>query len=120
MRAVVLDSYGGPEVLTIREVPDPEPGPEEVLVDVVATAVNRADLLQRMGLYPGPPMVDEIPGLEFAGVVASVGSRVLDAAEGDAVMGIVAGGSYAERLVTHERTLLPLPSTVPQNPVCLR
>lgn len=113
MRAVVLDSYGGPEVLTIREVPDPEPGPEEVLVDVVATAVNRADLLQRMGLYPGPPMVDEIPGLEFAGVVASVGSRVLDAAEGDAVMGIVAGGSYAERLVTHERTLLPLPSTVP-------
>lgn len=113
MRAVVLDSYGGPEVLTLREVPDPDPGPEEVLIDVVATAVNRADLLQRMGLYPGPPMVDEIPGLEFAGVVAAVGSRVLDTAEGDAVMGIVAGGAYAERLVTHERTLLPLPSTVP-------
>jgi len=112
MRAVVLDSYGGPEVLTIREVPDPVPGPDEVLVDVVATAVNRADLLQRMGLYPGPPMVDEIPGLEFAGVIAAVGSRVLDAAEGDAVMGIVAGASYAERLVAHERTLLPLPSTV--------
>ncbi len=113
MRAVVLDSYGGPEVLTLREVPDPVPGPEEVLIDVVATAVNRADLLQRMGLYPGPPMVDEIPGLEFAGVVAAIGSRVLDTAEGDAVMGIVAGGAYAERLVTHERTLLPLPSTVP-------
>ncbi len=80
---------------------------------MVATAVNRADLLQRMGLYPGPPMVDEIPGLEFAGVVAAIGSRVLDTAEGDAVMGIVAGGAYAERLVTHERTLLPLPSTVP-------
>lgn len=113
MRAVVLESYGGPEVLTLRDVPDPEPGPEEVLIDVVSTALNRADILQRMGLYPGPPMLFEIPGLEFAGVVAGVGDRVVDAREGDAVMGIVGGGAYAERLVTHERTLLPVPSTVP-------
>ena len=76
MRAVVLQEKGGPEVLRMLEVPDPEPGPEEVLVDVVSTAVNRADLLQRMGLYPGPPMVHEIPGLEFAGRVAAVGERV--------------------------------------------
>ena len=73
MRAVVLQEKGGPEVLRMLEVPDPEPGPEEVLVDIVSTAVNRADLLQRMGLYPGPPMVHEIPGLEFAGRVVAIG-----------------------------------------------
>lgn len=115
MRAVVLESYGGPEALTIREVPDPSPGPDEVLVDVVATALNRADLLQRMGLYPDPfPTADhEIPGMEFAGRVAAVGERVRDAAVGDEVMGIVADGAYAERLVTHARQVLPIPATVP-------
>ena len=74
MRAIVLDTHGGPEVLTLREVPEPVPGPEEVLVEVAATAVNRADLLQRMGLYPGPPMPHEIPGLEFAGTVVESAS----------------------------------------------
>ena len=112
MRAVVLESYGGPEVLTIREVPDPVPGPEEVLVELAATALNRADLLQRMGLYPGPPMPAEIPGMEFSGTVIGLGDRVLDAAVGDQVMGIVGGGSYAERLTTHERMLLPVPASV--------
>ena len=114
MRAVVLETYGGPEALTIREVPDPSPGPDEVLVDVVATALNRADLLQTMGLYPDPfPTGDhEIPGMEFSGRVAAVGTRVRDAAVGDEVMGIVAGGAYAERLVTHARQVLPIPSTV--------
>jgi len=73
MRAVVLDEHGDVDVLVIRDVPDPVPGPEEVLVDVVATALNRADLLQRMGFYPGPPMPFEIPGMEFAGTVAAVG-----------------------------------------------
>ena len=97
MRAVVLQEKGGPEVLRMLEVPDPEPGPEEVLVDVVSTAVNRADLLQRMGLYPGPPMVHEIPGLEFAGRVAAVGERVFEHAVGDLVMGINNGGCYAEK-----------------------
>ena len=77
MRAVVLRSHGGPECLVIEEVPEPVVGPEEVLVDVAATALNRADLLQVMGLYPNPrPAELEIPGLEFAGTVVSVGARV--------------------------------------------
>jgi putative PIG3 family NAD(P)H quinone oxidoreductase len=112
MRAIVLNSYGGPEVLELADVPAPEPGPDEVLVDVVATALNRADLLQRMGLYPGPPMEHEIPGLEFSGHVARVGQRVRSVEPGQPVMGIVAGGSYAEQLVTHERMLLPVPEGV--------
>ena len=112
MRAVVLESYGGPEVLTIRDVPDPVAGPEEVLVDVVATAVNRADLLQRMGLYLGPPMLHEIPGLEFAGRVAAVGERVDAAIVGSEVMGIVGGGGYAERVVVPERQLMGVPPVV--------
>lgn len=111
MRAVVLRSHGGPEVLTIEEVPDPVPGPDEVLVDVAATALNRADLLQRMGLYPDPRRVQpEIPGLEFAGTVAAVGPRVTMWQPGDRVMGIEAGGGYAERIATHERQLLAVPA----------
>ena len=113
MRAIVLESYGGPEVLHLREVPPPTPGPEEVLVDVVSSALNRADLLQRMGLYPGPPMPNEIPGMEFSGVVSAVGERVTATRVGATVMGIVGGGAYAEQLVTHERMLLDLPSSVP-------
>ena len=74
MRAVVLHQHGGPEVLTLEEVADPVPGPEEVVIDVVATALNRADIIQRMGGYPDPRgRVPEIPGLEFAGVVSAVG-----------------------------------------------
>lgn len=113
MRAVVLESHGGPEVLTIRNVPDPIPGPDEVLVDVAATALNRADLLQRMGLYPGPPMDHEIPGLEFSGTVSAVGRRVTTVEPGTSVIGIVSGGSYAERLVTHELMVLPAPRALP-------
>lgn len=112
MRAVVLESYGGPEVLTLRSVPDPSPGPEEVLVRVAATAVNRADLLQRMGLYPGPPMDHEIPGLEFSGTVVAVGERVTLRQVGDPVMGIVGGGAYAELLVVHERQTMRVPRGV--------
>lgn len=112
MRAIVLDGYGGPEVLTMTEVHDPVPGPEEVRVRLAATAVNRADLLQRMGLYPGPPMPREIPGLEFAGTVVEVGERVVDRAVGDAVMGVVGGGAYAEQLVVHERQTMVVPEGV--------
>jgi NADPH2:quinone reductase len=112
MRAVVLRSHGGPEVLQIEEVPDPVPGPEEVLVDVVATALNRADLLQRLGLYPGPPTALEIPGLEYAGRVAAVGERVVALRPGDEVMGIVGGGAYAERLAVHERQTVRVPAGV--------
>ena len=113
MRAVVLEEKGGPEVLQIREVPDPVPGPDELLVDVVSTAVNRADLLQRMGLYPGPPAAHEIPGLEFAGRVAAVGERVTEHAVGDAVMGIQNGGCYAEKLTVPERQAMAVPDALP-------
>lgn len=118
MRAVVLEQYGGPEVLEVKDVPDPVPGPEEVLVDVVASALNRADLLQRQGLYPSPPTPGglagiEIPGLEFAGRVAAVGERVRLWAPGDAVMAVTGVACFAERTVAHERQLLAVPGGVP-------
>ena len=109
MRAVVLEEYGGPEVLVVREVPDPVAGPEEIEVAISATALNRADLLQRRGLYPGPPMDHEIPGMEFSGTVSAVGPRVTRWAVGDPVMGIVGGGAYAEKLVIHERQAMAVP-----------
>ena len=112
MRAVVITEKGGPEVLVVQEVPDPVPGPEEVLVDVVTSAVNRADLLQRRGLYPGPLADHEIPGLEFAGRVGAVGERVSAHAVGDAVMGIVGGGGYAERVAVHERQAMAVPAAL--------
>jgi putative PIG3 family NAD(P)H quinone oxidoreductase len=115
MRAIVLKSHGDPDVLTLAEVPDPEPGPEEVVVEIVATALNRADVLQRMGFYPepGPAREHEIPGMELSGTVVARGSRVTMWREGDEVMGIVTGGAYAERVVSHERMLLPVPQPVP-------
>lgn len=114
MRAVVIESYGDPDVLTVVDVSDPEPGPEEVLVAVRATALNRADLLQRRGLYPepGPKRRYEIPGMELAGTVAALGPRVSEWRVGDEVMGIVSGGAYAELVTVHERQLLPVPPEV--------
>lgn len=113
MRAVVLRSHGGPECLTIEDVPEPVVGPEEVLVDVAATALNRADLLQVMGLYASPrPAELEIPGLEFSGTVINVGPRVTQWKRGDQVMAIDAGGAYAERISVHERQLMAVPSRV--------
>lgn len=111
MRAVVLTEYGGPEVLRVGEAPDPEPGPEDVLVRVHATALNRADLLQRTGRYPqpGPRAAHEIPGLEFAGIVETVGPRVTLHKPGDRVMGLLAGGGYASLVATHERMAIPVP-----------
>lgn len=113
MRAVVLNEYGGTEVLKLSEVPDPVAAPDEVVVEVVATALNRADLLQRRGRYPGPPMEHEIPGMELSGRVVEVGSRVAEWSTGDEVMGIVGGGAYAERISVHERQLMPVPTSVP-------
>ncbi len=104
--------HGGPEVLTLRDVPDPSPGPDEVVVEVVATALNRADLLQRRGFYPGPPMAHEIPGMELSGRVAELGERATQWQIGDAVMGIVGGGAYAERIAVHERQLMAVPDSV--------
>lgn len=113
MRAVVLGSHGGPEVLEIRDVPQPEPSPDEVLVRIVATALNRADLLQRMGLYPGPPMAHEIPGMELSGEVIACGHRVSARRVGDEVMAIVGGGAYAEQIAVHEHQVMPVPASVP-------
>lgn len=114
MRAIVLTEHGGPEVLRIDEIPDPVPGTEEILVDVAATAVNRADVLQRMGLYPDPRhgAVHEVPGLEFAGTVAELGPGASRWEIGDSVMGIVAGGGYAEKVVVHERQAMRVPASV--------
>lgn len=108
---MVLAEYGGPEVLAVTEVESPVPSADEILVDVAATALNRADLLQRMGAYPNPfPDGPEIPGLEFAGTVSAVGARVRSWKPGDAVMGIVSGGAYAEQLVVHERQAMAVPA----------
>ncbi len=113
MRAVVLRSHGGPEVLGIEDIAAPEPGADEILVRVRATSLNRADLLQRMGFYPNPfPDEFEIPGLEFAGTVIKVGERVRQWGIGDEVMGIVSGGAYAEQLVVHERQAMSVPKLI--------
>jgi putative PIG3 family NAD(P)H quinone oxidoreductase len=112
MRAVTLSGAGGPEVLGWGEVPDPVCRPGEVLVDVVATAVNRADLLQRAGNYPPPPGASEILGLECSGVVSEVGAGVTGWTVGDEVCALLAGGGYAERVAVPAGQLLPRPSGV--------
>ncbi len=114
MKAIVIKEYGGPEVLELRNVSQPVGGPEDVVVAVKAVALNRADLLQRMGLYPQPgPKPDvEIPGLEFAGEVAEVGSRSQGFTVGDRVMGILSGGGYAERVVVNHRLLTRVPDVL--------
>ena len=111
MRAVVLRSHGGPDVLQFEDVASPIIGEQDILVTVAATALNRADLLQRMGFYPNPfPSGPEIPGLEFAGTVAAIGEKVTAWSIGDRVMGITSGGAYAEQLAIHERQAMAVPS----------
>jgi len=113
MKAVVLRAHGGTEVLQFEDIPSLVPGDSEIVVTVHATALNRADLLQRMGLYPNPfPEEFDVPGLEYAGVVARVGSKVTKWSPGDHVMGIVAGGAYAEEVRVHERQVMPVPASV--------
>jgi NADPH:quinone reductase len=110
MRAIVIDRPGGPEVLELRDEPLPAPGPGEVLVRVHATAVNRADLLQRAGRYPAPADAPQhIPGLEYAGEIDAVGVDASRWRAGDRVMGLVGGGSYAEYLITHEDEAVAVP-----------
>jgi NADPH:quinone reductase len=111
MRAITIREPGGPDVLELRDVPVPEPAADEVLVRVHATAVNRADLLQRAGRYPAPAGVPaDIPGLEYAGTVAAVGAAVERWRTGDRVMGLVGGGSYAEYIVTHADEAVSIPA----------
>lgn len=111
MRAVVIPRPGEPEVLTVADAPTPEPGAGEIRVRVRAAGVNRADLLQRRGRYPAPPgWPQEIPGLEYAGVVDAVGPGVAEWSAGARVMGLVGGGGYAEYVVVHEREAIPIPA----------
>ncbi|MDQ1666825.1 MAG: hypothetical protein QOH75_2856 [Actinomycetota bacterium] len=115
MKAIVVSEPGGPEVLRWEDVPDPEPGPGEVLVDVEASAVNRADIMQRQGHYDPPPGAPPYPGLEASGRIAAFGEGV-DAASGwsvgDAVCALLAGGGYAERVAVPVGQLLPLPAGI--------
>jgi putative PIG3 family NAD(P)H quinone oxidoreductase len=110
MRAVVIREPGGPEVLEVRRVALPVPGPGEVRVRVATSGLNRADLLQRLGRYPVPAgFPKDIPGLELAGNVDALGSGVSGWSEGDAVMGILGGGGYAEYALSPASTLVPVP-----------
>ena len=110
MKAVVISRPGGPEVLEIREVAQPTPAPDQVLIRVRASALNRADLLQRQGHYPAPfGSPQEIPGMDFAGEIVAIGSQVQLWKPGQRVFGIAGGGAYAEYLVAHERTLVEIP-----------
>ncbi|ADP78376.1 NAD(P)H-quinone oxidoreductase [Pseudofrankia inefficax] len=113
MYAVTVDEPGGPEVLEWREVDDPPgPGPDEVVIDVVATAVNRADLLQRQGLYAPPPGASDIIGLECSGRIAAVGPGVDGWRVGDEVCALLSGGGYATKVVVPAGQVLPVPPGV--------
>ena len=112
MYAITVPEPGGPEVLTWAEVPDPECGPGQVLIDVVASAVNRADLLQRQGRYAPPPGASDVPGLECSGIVREVGEGVTEWTRGDEVCALLAGGGYAERVVVPVGQVLPKPAGV--------
>src|SRR5437762_7777306 len=103
MQAITFATPGGPEVLRLTEVPDPVPTPEQVLVRVRATALNRADIMQRTGNYPPPPGESDILGLELAGEVEAVGAAVKGIAPGDRVFGLVGSGGYAEKAVIDAR-----------------
>ena len=112
MRAVTAAAPGGPEVLGWGEVPAPEPGPGEVLVDVVASAVNRADLLQRQGFYPPPPGASDVLGLECSGRVAALGPGTQGWAVGDECVALLAGGGYAEQVAVPAGQLMRVPRGV--------
>ncbi|MBU1324552.1 MAG: NAD(P)H-quinone oxidoreductase [Alphaproteobacteria bacterium] len=111
MRAIGIDGGTGPaEALRVFEVPDPTPGPGEILIRVHAAGVNRPDLLQRAGLYPAPPGASPIPGLEVAGDVRAVGTAVERWKTGDRVCALLGGGGYAELAVVDARHALPVPA----------
>lgn len=112
MHAVVITQPGDPDVLQWTEVQDPVAGPGEVLVDVTASGVNRADLMQRQGAYPPPPGASVYPGLECAGTVAATGPGVTGWRPGDAVCALLSGGGYAEKVAVPAGQLLPAPASV--------
>lgn len=113
MHAITMTEPGGPEVLQWSEVPDPVPGPGEVLVEVVATAVNRADLMQRQGFYPPPPGASDVLGLECSGRIVALGEGDMQGWQiGDEVCALLAGGGYAQLVAVPVEQLLPVPDGV--------
>lgn len=110
--AVIASEPGPPENLSLQELPTPEPGPGEVAIDVAATAVNRADTLQRQGYYPPPPGASDVIGLECSGVVASVGAGVTRWRPGDEVCALLAGGGYATRVIAPAGQVMAVPTGV--------
>ncbi len=110
MRAVISTADGGPDVLEVQDRPDPSAGAGEVVIDVAATAVNRADLLQRQGFYPPPPGASDVLGLECSGTVSAVGEGVSDLAVGDEVCALLSGGGYAEKVVVPSAQVMGLPT----------
>jgi putative PIG3 family NAD(P)H quinone oxidoreductase len=112
MRAVVITEHGEPGVMEWLEVPDPVPGPGEVVIDIAAAGVNRADLAQREGGYPPPPGAPPYPGLEVSGRIRTVGSQVTGWHPGDEVCALLGGGGYAEQVAVPQGQVLPVPETV--------
>lgn len=112
MKAIVAEKPGGPEELRWTQVPRPEPGPGEVLIEVAASAVNRADLLQRQGLYPPPPGASTIIGLECSGTIAALGSGVSSLQVGEQVVALLAGGGYAQFVSVPAGQVMPVPTPV--------
>jgi putative PIG3 family NAD(P)H quinone oxidoreductase len=109
MHAIVIENPGEPDVLRWNNVPEPQVGPGEVLLDIVAAGINRADISQRKGSYPPPPGAPEYPGLEASGRIAALGEGVTGWRVGDEVCALLAGGGYAERVAVPAGQLLPVP-----------
>jgi putative PIG3 family NAD(P)H quinone oxidoreductase len=109
MRAVVCEGAGGIEVLTVGEIADPRPAADEVVIDVVAAGVNRADLMQRQGFYPPPPGAPGTIGLEVSGTISAVGAEVEDWSVGDECCALLAGGGYAEKVAVPVPQVMPVP-----------
>ena len=112
MRAVIAPEPGGPDALVVTDLPDPTPGPGEVVIDMVATAINRADTMQRQGFHPPPPGASDVLGLECSGVVSAVGDEVDQWAVGDEVCALLAGGGYAEKVLVPAGQVMPVPGGV--------
>jgi putative PIG3 family NAD(P)H quinone oxidoreductase len=112
VRAIVITEPGGPDVLQVQSVPDPEPAAGEVVIEIAAAGVNRADVVQRQGFYPPPPGAPPYPGLECSGRIAAVGPGVTGWQAGDEACALLAGGGYAERVAVPAGQLLPLPGGV--------
>ncbi|MEP6817856.1 MAG: NAD(P)H-quinone oxidoreductase [Marmoricola sp.] len=112
MRAVIAPEPGGPEALVLADLPDPTPGPGEVVVDIAASAVNKADTLQRMGLYPPPPGATDVLGMECSGTISAVAPDVAGWAVGDQACALLTSGGYAEKVAVPAGQLMPVPDGV--------